>query len=342
MKPAPAEQHSDLHKSPILFERPLDQWNRSEIVTLFNIEPDGWLEEMICTGIKVDPKALLALKESETSGNSDSEVQPKSNKLALHLAVLFQDLHLVESLVNVGYSPNLSAQVTDRKPLHGLRTPISIAIASYCKSITEVLLNHGAELNPADATSPCAQLLAASSYHVWPPTNVTAYKEVLRLLLDSKFVWRNPNLRAPEHRAAWAKYILHQICDLPKARFHLRLPLTICALACFCRHWYRKRHVTTDSDHFFLHVAIKLRDVKTIKHILNTSDARFRKFHLQRKNEDGATPLRYAIGEVEYNSRKSLDVVRALLERGASLDDTAMAPMRRSGAFSGSKPRYGK
>jgi ankyrin repeat protein len=328
VRPAPAELHSDSHKSPILFERPLDQWKRSEIVTLFNIKPDGWFEEMICTGLKVDPKDLLALKESGASENSVSEAQPKRNKLALHLAVLFQDLQLVKSLVNAGYSPDLSAQVTDRKPLHGLRTPIGIAIASHCRSITEVLLNHRAQLTPTGASSPCLQLFAKTSLDSWPATDVDSYKGVLELSLNSESVWRDPKFRHPDHMAPWAKHILHQICDLPKAWFHLRLPLIDCALACFCRHWGKGWRNSS-----FLHVAIKLRDLKTIKHILNILDVQLRKSHLQRKNKTGQTPLVYAIKQVETHGRHSVDIVRALLKAGAGLDDTAMGPVRRFGGF---------
>jgi hypothetical protein len=171
IKSASSAGSSNLCRPPSDFSRPLNEWDRSEIVSWFMIQPDGRLETLICTGTNLEWKDLSSLVEVRDFDKFDvSGVcgKRKSGTLALHLAVLFQDLHLVESLLNLGHSPNLSAQLSNRKPLRGLRTPIDIPIASHCESITKLLLKHGAELNHTGRTSPCLLLFARTSLNLWP------------------------------------------------------------------------------------------------------------------------------------------------------------------------------
>jgi hypothetical protein len=299
-KPAPTAEPSCLRRPPSDFSRPLDWWDRSQVLSLFGIEPDGRIEVMICAGTKLDTKELSCLKRSR---------ERNRNKLALHLAVLVQDLRLVESLVGLGYSPNLSVQPSDIKPLTGLRTPIEIAIASHSEPITKVLLEHGAELDPKSSSSPCLQLFATPALDQWHSTDLDTYMRVLRLLLAFGFTWINP-----ENGTTWTQLILHQICDLPKAWFHLRRPLLIFTLGFYGRKW-------RDPSFSPLHILIEIQDLKTLKFLLRTSDPQSFGIHLQ------MSPLHYAIeASLIRNDEVSVDVVRALLERGASLDETAREP----------------
>jgi ankyrin repeat protein len=328
LKSAPTAEPPDLRRSLSDFSRPLDQWDRSDVVAHFGIKPDGRFEVMICAGTKVDPEDLMCLKESELSGNIDGRGERERDKLALHFAVLFQDVHLVEPLLKIGYSPNISAQVSDRSPLCALRTPIEIAIASHCEPVTKLLLKHGAELNPRGESSPCLQLLASTSLNLWPSTNVNAYTGVLRPLLASGFIRPVPWYRDPfplDYTHPWTKSILHQICDLPRDWFHLRMPLIIFAL----KFYDRKRNLPVGSP---LHFVIHMHDRKTLEFLLKTSDAQALDTHLHRKDMDRIVPLRYAIEEVRKRG-VSLDMVRMLLEVGASLDDTSLAPSKYLGRF---------
>jgi hypothetical protein len=139
-KPAPTVKPSDLRRLPTDFSRPLNQWDRSEVVSFFGIKPDGRWDVEICTGIKTTSEQLRSILKNAVSKQVFDLVR-KRNMLSLHLAVLFQDLHLVQFLVQVGYSPNLSAQGFDRKLLREFIRPVDIAIASHCQPITEFLMN---------------------------------------------------------------------------------------------------------------------------------------------------------------------------------------------------------
>jgi ankyrin repeat protein len=338
----PAEEREQLRNNNFgrstEFPNPLNQWNRSDVVSRFKLRIDGHFEVKICTGTKVDPRELSCLTKSELPGKIDGGGERERNKLALHFAVLFQDLHWVESLVNVGYSPNLSARISDIEPLPGLHTPIAIAIASHCEPITKVLLKHGAELNPTAGDSPCLQLFAATSLNLWPSTILDSYMRVLRLLLTSGFVWprsystsysklySKSSLVHSGSKTTWTLFVLHQICDLPEAWFHLRKPLIIYVLKVIGRNYPFPR------NHPALQVAMKLQDLKTIKYVLEISNSQ--DLNIQaRGNEYRWQPLRCAIEEVTGPSKPSLDIVRALLERGASPDNTFMGPMKRTGSF---------
>jgi ankyrin repeat protein len=318
LNPTPTAEPSDLRRPPIDFSRPLNEWDRSEVVARFNIKPNGLFEVMICAGTKVNPEDLLCLAESEVPRKICPGWERERNKLVLHLAVLSHDLRLVESLVGVGYSPNLSAQVSDRKPLCGLRTPIDIAIASHCEPITKVLLKHGAELNPAGGISPCSQLFATASLDPWPSTDLDAYMQALRELLTSGFDWRTLGCPIPMYsrsggRISWAQFILHQICGLPEAWFHLRMPLLIFALEFYGRNWRGPSFSP-------LHVSIEICDLKTLKFLLETSSAQFLDAQLQRKDKKRRLPLHFAIQRLAEQRFAALDMIRTLLERGASPD----------------------
>jgi hypothetical protein len=328
IRPASSAGSSDLCRPPSDFSRPLNEWDRSEIVSWFMIQSDGRLETLICTGTNLEWKELSSLEEGEDFDKSDVfDVggKRKCGTLALHLAVLFQDLHLVESLLNLGHSPNLSAQLSDRKPLRDLRTPIDISIASHCEPITKVLLKHGAELNPTGKASPFLLLFARTSLNLWPSTDLHTYMRVLGLLLAAS--------RYEPQKLT--KSVLHQICDLLTAWFHLRRPLVIFALD-----YDEERVLHAPSSP--LHVLVEIRDSKTLRFFLKTSDAQYLDDHLQRKNEGGRSPLGTAIGQVESGWARSLDIVQALLQQGASLDDTSVvSPLPLSSPRSGGFFRVG-
>jgi hypothetical protein len=276
------------------FPKPLNQWNRSDVVSRFKLRIDGDFEVKICTGTKVDPRELPCLTKRELPGKIDGGGERERNKLALHFAVLFQDLHWVESLVNVGYSPNLSARISDIEPLPGLRTPIAIAIASHCEPITKILLKYGAELNPTAGDSPCLQLFAAASLNLWPSTILDSYMRILRLLLTSGFVWPKSYSKSflvhSGSKTTWTLFVLHQICDLPEAWFHLRKPLIIYVLKVIGRYYLFPRNPPA------LQVAMRLHDLKTIKYVLEISSSQ--DLNIQtRGSEDRWRPLRCAIEE---------------------------------------------
>jgi hypothetical protein len=255
-KPAQTANHPMLRRPPTDFSNPPNQWNRSDVVRRLNIKPDGRIEVMICAGINVDPKDLFGLEACDFHGNYDPEGERKKNPLALHLAVLFQDLLLVRSLVRVRYSPNLDAQVSDREPLCGLRTPIDIAIASHCEPITKFLLEHGAKLHLMCGGSPSLKLFATASLNLWPSTDVYAYKGMIKLLLNHRDDYEGSRDRTL--RKSWTKSLLHQICDLPKTSSGLRLRLIIYALEQYDRDrvWQKPVRYCTA-----LHVAIRLHDL---------------------------------------------------------------------------------
>jgi ankyrin repeat protein len=71
---------------------------------------------------------------------------------------------------------------------------------------------------------------------------------------------------------------------------------------------------------------------KTLEFVLKASKTQLVKYHLQCENEDGKTPLRYAIEEVIANIGHC-DIVEALLKRGASLEETSKAPSRYPGGL---------
>lgn len=315
LKSAPTAESPDLRRPLSDSSRPLDQWDRSEIVARFGIKPDGRFEVMICAGTKVHLKDLMCLKETVASGKFDAGGERERDKLALHFAVLFQDLHLVEALIGLGYSPNLSARVSDREPLPGLRTPIDIAIASHCEPIVRVLLKHGAELNPSGGISPCLQLFATHSLNIWPSADVDDYTGVLRLLLSGGIPSQRP--RSSEIRIPWTTSLLHQICDLPQAWFCVREPLLIFAL----RHY----GCMFDSPFSPLHILIGIHDLKTFKCLSSISAAP--DLNVRRSGTNGFkwSLLRYAIEQVNDDHEISLDIVRMLLERGANLYETSMA-----------------
>jgi hypothetical protein len=317
-KSAPTAKPPMLRRPPTDFSNPLNQWNRSDVVERFNIKPDGRFEVMICAGTKLGPEDLLCLKESEPSGNIDAGGKRERNKLALHFAVLFQDLHLIEPLVKIGYSPNFSAQVSDKEPLRGLRKPIDIAIASHCEPITKVLLEHGAKLNRGG--SPSLKLFATASLNLWSSTDVNAYKGMIKLLLNH----RDYGLLALPYdrtlRDSWTKSLFHQICDLPKTSSDLRLRLIIYALERYGRVSQKPGRYCSP-----LHVAIRLHDLKTLEFVLEASNAQLVKHYLQCENGDGKTPLRCAIAEFVANDLH-WDIVEALLKRIVRLEETSKAP----------------
>jgi len=328
VKAAPTAVSSDSPRLQFDFSRPSDQWDQSEIVSQFNIVPDGWLEVMICAGTTVDPKDLSRLEESEYTGATDAEGHPSPNTLALHLAVLFQDLHLVKSLVNAGYSPNISATLCDTEPLWDALTPTDIAIASHCEPITKVLLEHGAQLNPSGGVSPCLQLLATTSLDLWPSTEIKAYTRVLKRLLAYGFVWPSLCSRRPDSRTPWTRSVLQQICDLPHASAHLRWSLTNSMLE-YCAEFWRPY----SNDCSPLQVTIRLHDPRTLEYLLEQADAQGLEYVMEFQDWKGRTPLHYAIEQVKTRSELSLEVVRVLLERGASLADTSVVPERYLGGL---------
>ena len=297
--------------------KPLDQWNRPDVVSRFDIKPNGRFEVKICTGTKVDPEELLCLKKSEVPGKIDGGGEREKNKLALHFAVLFQDLHWVESLVNVGYSPNLSAQASDRKPFDVLRTPIDIAIASHCEPILKALLKRAYIGNYRRS---CIKLFATTSLSIWPSTDLGAYTRVLNILMAESF----------HAKESWQKTILHQILDLPEPWTHLREPLITFALE---KHGRRLENIHSCTNYQPLHVTIQMDDVETFKHLLKTSSTQDLDSKLQLENGIEWSLLRHAIERVKSQADPSLRIVRAMLERGASLDDTSMAPSRYLGSL---------
>ena len=311
----------DLPRPPTDFSRPLDQWDRSEILSKFNIKSDGQIEAMICSRTNVDPTELLCLAGSKFSGETDAGQKPRRRTLALHLAVLFQDAHLIESLIHLGYSPMCPAQVSDREPLRGLRTPFDIAIASHCEPVLKVLLKHG-HIAPSSRKSPCLQLLATTSLDSWPSDDDDVYTRVLELLLASGFVWPNPPIPRSDGTIPWTMSILHQICDLPKAWFRLRRPLLILVLDHIARYWAPSANARRAISP--IHVIIKIHDATTLDFFLRTSDAPYPIDNVQWNGQYVWSPLRYAIDQVAI--RGDLDIVRALLKRGASLDVTSKEP----------------
>jgi ankyrin repeat protein len=152
------------------------------------------------------------------------------------------------------------------------------------------------------------------------------------LLAASGCVW--PASR-PDNFYTSTKSVLHQICDLPKAWFHLRRPLIIFALD-----YYGRERMRAPSSP--LHTLVEIRDPKTLRFFLKTSDTQYLDDHLQRKNEGGRSPLGTAIGQVESEWARSLDIVQALLQQGASLDDTSVvSPLPLSSPRSGGFFRVG-
>ena len=271
----------------------------------------GWLQLISC-----DPEELLCLEKSEVPGKIDGGGEREKNKLALHFAVLFQDLHWVEYLLNVGYSPNLSAQVSDRKPFDVLRTPFDIAIAGHCEPITKALLKHAHIVNYHRS---CLQLFATTSLNLWPSTDLDAYTGVLNILVAGYLPW------FPEKKIPWTVAILHQILDLPEPWAHLREPLITFALE---KYRCRLELMKSCTNYQPLHVTIHIHDVRTLKYLLKTSSAQDLDSKLQLENRIEWSLLRHAIERVKSQAHLSLGIVRALLERGASLDDTSMAPSR--------------
>ena len=69
-------------------------------------------------------------------------------------------------------------------------------------------------------------------------------------------------------------------------------------------------------------------DLKIVEFLLKKSDD-FLGFRLHTKNNAGRTPLACSIKQVITHPELSLDIARVLLEQGASLDDTSMAPSKR-------------
>jgi hypothetical protein len=113
---------------------------------------------------------------------------------------------------------------------------------------------------------------------------------------------------------------------LPEAWFHLRKPLIIYVLKVIGRYYLFPRNPPA------LQVAMRLHDLKTIKYVLEISSSQ--DLNIQtRGSEDRWQPLRCAIEEATGPWKPSLDIVRALLERGASPDNTFMGPMKRTGGF---------
>jgi hypothetical protein len=342
-RPAPTSERSDLRGRPTDSSKPLDQWNRSDIVSRFNIKPVGQLDIMICTSTNVDLGRFLRLENSESFVESDAggylaalrrkdlyyaNLARRRATLALHLAVLFRDIYLIEPLITAGYSPNLPLPVSDREPFRDLRTPIDIAVASRSEPITEALLMRGTKLNLIGGASPCLQLFATASLNLWPSPDEHAYTGMIKLLLDCD----SHNVVLGSHRRttrdSWTKSLLHQICDVPKTSSDLRLPLIIYALEQYGRGWPNPSAYCSP-----LHVAIQLYDLKTLEFVLEASDVHHVNYYLQCGIEDRKTPLRYAIEEVVAKLWHSLDIVEALLKRGASLEETSKAPSRYLGGF---------
>jgi ankyrin repeat protein len=323
MKSAPSAESSDLRRPPPDLSRSLNQMNRAEIVSRFKIEFSGEIETMICTGNNVDSNELLRLLWSKDISRTDAFCNRERNKLALHFAVLFQDLFSVGLLVDVGYSPNLSAQVSDIEPLSSLLTPIEIAIASRSELITKFLLENGAQLNPMHRNSPCLQLFATPALVLWPTTRPDDYTETLRLLLRNGFTEPGPNDIMPDRRTQWSRF-LHQICDLPTASLHLRLTLVILV----------STYTLPPKTFSPLHAVVMMHDLKLFEFFLEALDTHALFFHLRRKDDHGRTPLVYAIERVNTHSELSLDIVHALLKRRANLYDTVRDPSKRLWGYS--------
>lgn len=93
MKSASIAESSDLRRLPPDLPRPLDQMDRAEILSRFNIGYSGEVETMICAGNNVDSNELLRLLWSKNISRTDAFCNRERNKLALHFAVLFQYLH---------------------------------------------------------------------------------------------------------------------------------------------------------------------------------------------------------------------------------------------------------
>jgi ankyrin repeat protein len=313
MKSDPSAESPDLRRPPPDLSGSLD---RAEILSRFNIGYSGEVETMICNNLVLNE--LLRLLWSKNISRTDAFCNRERNKLALHFAVLFQNLRLVEALVDLGYSPNLSAQVSDVEPLSSLLTPIEIAIASHSRPITKVLLKHGAQLHPMHRISPCLQLFATPALVLWPTTELDDYLEILRLLLRDGFVEPGPNDSASGRRTERSRF-LHQICDLPTAWLHLRLPLIMFVLT----HPYSFKTFSP------LHAVVTMDDLKLFEFFLETLDSNSVEYELRKKDHHGRTPLGYAIERVDTCSKLSLDVLSALLERGANLDDTFREPSKR-------------
>lgn len=162
------------------------------------------------------------------------------------------------------------------------------------------------------------QLFAAPALVLWPTIELNGYMETLRLLLRNGFVEPGPNDSMSGRRIPWSR-LLHQVCDLPKAGFHLRVPLITLVLTF--------PHAPTTS--LPLHAVVTLDDLKVLEFLLETLDHDFLDIHLRRKDHHGYTPLAHAIERVNTRPKLPLDVLHALLERGASLDDTFIEPSRR-------------
>jgi len=311
---------SDICRPSTDFSTPLNQWNRTDIVSRFDIRADGRVEVKLCTGASVDSQDLLYLKKSAASRQVDGGREQERNKLALHLAVLFQDLHLVLSLVKLGYSPRSRVQVAYRGPLYEFLTPISIAIASRCEPILEVLLRHDA-LDSGEGFFSWNHLFGSSSLGLWFSDDVEDYTGVLTRLLVSGFGWQYRTIWTnPCGKLTWTRSrdVLHKISSLPKP-FDFRKRLIILVLEFYSR---KSSQHTPFSP---LRCLVKLDDLKTLRFFWRSSDAQNMDAHLELKDDHGRTPLGYVILQSLVRRRYSLGMVQALLERGASLDVTFKA-----------------
>ena len=121
----------------------------------------------------------------------------------------------------------------------------------------------------------------------------------------------------------WDWSLLGDAMDMPADLSHCGIPLVTYILE-YSVSTNRLSRYTVDSP---LCNAIFLNDNNTLKFLMEAADQTTMKAWLRIKNAEGVLPLFEAISGVIVNPTRSLDVVRSLLDKGASLGCFRLAPL---------------
>lgn len=121
----------------------------------------------------------------------------------------------------------------------------------------------------------------------------------------------------------WGWSLLGDAMDMPADLSHYGIPLVTHILE-YSVSADRLSRYTADSA---LCNAIFLNDLEILDFLLEAADETTLKAWLRRKNSEGVLPLFGAMTDTIANPTWSLDVVRSLLDKGASLGSSRLAPL---------------
>ena len=318
-------------KYPMDSSHPLNQTARGHrlitqgvLITQGATEIIARLEALIHNRERIEPAVLSELAAADRAA-SKAQASERSG-LALMWAVSYRDVYLIKPLVEeFGFSPNAKIKF-DGAASGYLDSPLDIAIGLRYEPVIQELLDVGAKLTYTCNESPWFALLAHKYLRFVPPTSIESIKSVIDLLMRARYLSpvacvcepRTTRLEGKCHD--WALTLRGQARSLPADLSHYRMPLDAYILESLKESKSMTRYTVERLIRRMIHTDC----AESLERIMKAVDEPTLKVCLRRESWKGLSPLFEAVVGAVAHPTRSLDVVRILLDKGASLDSSRL------------------